>query len=415
MQTAATSDTRGVHEPRDSGPAAGNPADAAYLAYRGRRHFALLDGIRCLSVLAVVWHHTNPGFDWFPASKVGYLGVDMFFVLSGFLIVTLLLRERSERGEFSLRDFYIRRALRILPLYYGILLALTLLFLTVAASSPSREPFFDLLPYYLSHTSNWITLSVVGLAATWSLAAEEQFYLVWPACERLLRGWRLAALLAVVIAANQLINFKLADPWIREWIGLGHADLSILQATFTPIALGVAVAHLLHEPRFFRVISGVLGGRWAPVRTGLLLVAACSYPGDMSGLPRLTVQVLMAAFLVSCVLHDRPAMAWMLTNPVARRIGAVSYGIYLLHIFGMHVATKLQGAIPVRLPLEHFLVTGFITYAAAEASFWCWERPFLRLKSRFTRVRSAERFGVVPLEAAVPAEASRAPSWNEVA
>src|SRR5262245_42024739 len=99
-----------------------------YDEFRSRKTFASLDGIRCLSIVAVIWHHSVVGVPWLPGTERGFLGVDMFFVLSGFLIVTLLLRERDKTGAISMREFYARRALRIFPPYYALLAVLTVYF-----------------------------------------------------------------------------------------------------------------------------------------------------------------------------------------------------------------------------------------------------------------------------------------------
>ena len=166
----------------------------AHEDYLSRVHFGSLDGLRCASVLAVVWHHTATGVAWFPASDRGFLGVDMFFVISGFLIVTLLLRERDRTGGISLPRFYGRRTLRIFPIYYGVLAALTFVFLFVRPDGSQAGPFFDYLPFYLTYTSNWAADTGIMFIA-WSLAAEEQFYVVWPPLEHRLRRRVLLAVL----------------------------------------------------------------------------------------------------------------------------------------------------------------------------------------------------------------------------
>src|SRR5260221_295593 len=102
------------------------PKHAGYLAIRT---FGSLDGLRALSILAVVWHHTQEGFHFLPIAYRGFLGVDLFFMISGFLIVTLLLRERRRTGTISVKKFYIRRFLRIFPPYYAVL---TLVAITVS-------------------------------------------------------------------------------------------------------------------------------------------------------------------------------------------------------------------------------------------------------------------------------------------
>src|SRR5262245_53398656 len=109
-------------------------ASSGHDAYRSRRVFGSLDGLRGLSIAAVVWHHTQQEKQglgaYLPGARLGFLDVDLFFVLNSFLIMTPLLRERERSGTISLRDFYARRALRIFPLYYGVLLAFTLLYWT---------------------------------------------------------------------------------------------------------------------------------------------------------------------------------------------------------------------------------------------------------------------------------------------
>src|SRR5579862_2132540 len=93
----------------------------SYDAYRQARFFSSLDGLRCLSILAVIWHHTGIRTGGVHLAEAGYLGVDLFFAISGFLITTLLLREKEQCGQISLKAFYLRRSLRIFPLYYTII------------------------------------------------------------------------------------------------------------------------------------------------------------------------------------------------------------------------------------------------------------------------------------------------------
>lgn len=352
-----------------------------HAAYISRRHFGSLDGVRCFAIVAVVWHHSQSTQVDFLAR--GFLGVDLFFVLSGYLIVTLLLRERDTKGAISLRQFYIRRSLRIFPLYYGVLLGLTLLYLWRPAAS-GASTFFAEWPIYLTYTSNWVHASTVGLAITWSLAAEEQFYVVWPMLERLLRRSVLWGVLAASLLANQAVNFGLLDDAWRAMTGT-EPDLEILDATFTPILLGVVLAHTLHLPTGFARVRVCCGHRWASVTLllALVLAVACS-PGDISGLPRLTFQLLMTNWLASLVIREDHAMAGVLSWPPIVRLGVVSYGIYLLHNYGIAIADRLLGQVPA-LGFEgmRFIAGLFCSVVLAEISFRFYESWFLRLKQRF--------------------------------
>src|SRR5690606_16419539 len=148
--------------------------------------------------------------------------------------------------------------LRIFPVYYGLLLALAAAFFFLRPDSPSAAACLRAPPWYATYPSSWSTTHAVGLDPTWSLSTEEPLYLLWPLCEVLLRGRALAAAWIFFFAANQAVNFGLADGWFGGWLGERRPHLNILQATFTPILLGVGLAHFLHNPRAFRLAHRAL-------------------------------------------------------------------------------------------------------------------------------------------------------------
>lgn len=354
-----------------------------YDAYRARRFFGSLDGLRAVAILAVIWHHTAPSLRFVPITARGFLGVDLFFVLSGFLIVTLLLRERNRQGEISLRAFYMRRTLRIFPVFYGMIAALSVLFFLVAPQADMAADFRAMLPFYLTYTANWVH-DVTFLSITWSLAAEEQFYLVWPPLEKYLRPYVLP-IIGALLVVNQLINY-------RVLFAAQHAELEILQSTFTPILLGVLLAHLLHNPRGFAAVYQALGRRWAAPLVAIALAVAINWPApftDISGTPRLLIHLLMALLLASCVAREdhvlQPVLSW---RPLAR-LGVISYGMYLFHMLVRHVAGAVLARLPLEIPYGLLLLTLVGTIVAAELSFRFYETPFLRLKERWSSHRPA--------------------------
>jgi peptidoglycan/LPS O-acetylase OafA/YrhL len=363
-----------------SASAANDDVALAHGRYRAQRLFGSLDGLRCLCILAVIWHHTAMGWGGLPMSSHGFLGVDLFFVISGFLIVTLLLRERQRHGAISLRRFYMRRTLRIFPAYYAMLAAVTLAVL-LKPDLNMADGFFLLLPFYLTYTSNWIHVQATNLAICWSLATEEQFYLIWPAIEKYVQPKVGYSLLASVIIVSQMINFGLLDAWLGRWRGL-----EIMQVTFTPIALGVGLAHLLHRRRTFAMLHHAAGQRTSVWTYAALLLLAANIPGDLAGMPRLTIHVLMTLGLAAVVMREdhalRPLLTW---RPIAR-LGMLSYGMYLYHMWAMHGAATLLGGHATAHPLAMFALTLALTCLIAEASYIAWERPFLLLKRRFERV-----------------------------
>jgi peptidoglycan/LPS O-acetylase OafA/YrhL len=351
-------------------------------SFRARRHFSALDGIRAFSILAVVWHHTAAGLGGIALSSNGFLGVDMFFVLSGFLIVTLILREREHTGAISLRRFYARRTLRIFPIYY-LVLGCVLVFVTVVhPASEMRAPFLRELPFHLTYTTNWIRSSTF-LAIAWSLATEEQFYLLWPPVEKFLPRASIVVVLAI-IALNQLVNFQVCDGFLEKQFGMRHADFAILQVTFTPICLGVLLAHILNHRAGFGRLRGFLANKSSPWLVLVALLVACNTEGDISGLPRLVIQVSMTLLLAACVLDEGHVVSRLLSWRVLGRIGTISYGMYLYHHFARHAAEVILRASGVASPLALFLVCTALTIAVAELSFRWIETPLSNLKRKFS-------------------------------
>ncbi len=354
----------------------------AHESYRATKVFGALDGFRCFSILAVLWHHAHGGFADLPFTQRGYLGVDMFFVISGFLIVTLLLRERERSGGISLKNFYARRTLRIFPLYYGILAAMAVLLFVVKPESDMSGSFRAELPYLLTYTSNWIHITSI-LAVTWSLAAEEQFYLVWPPLEKYAKK-AIPALLVAGIVISQLVNYRVADPFLQSTFGIVHDDFEILQATFAPILFGVVLAHLLHGGRGFAWVHKLCCWRGAAIFWSVLLVVAMNHPAaDISGTPRLITQLVMCALLASCVATEEHALRGPLGIAPIRRIGVVSYGMYLFHMFALHGVVALTARLGVESLELEFVLCLALSWVISEASFRFFENPILRLKSRF--------------------------------
>jgi peptidoglycan/LPS O-acetylase OafA/YrhL len=330
-----------------------------------------LDGLRAIAVAWVVWHHTAQPLDWLPLTQNGFLGVDVFFVLSGFLINTLLLRERQRTGRISLRDFYIRRSLRIFPLYYAVV-ALVFGYAMWRGSAASRESLLDDLPYLLTYTSNWVSGESI-LKITWSLSVEEQFYLVWPPLLVLLGVRRSLALLVAFLAFNQLINFGL----LHRWLG-SLAGLAALQSTFTPIVLGVLLAFALDRPGLRAAAQQATAGvrLWGWV---VAFVAVANIPGDLQGLPRLSVHLVSALLLAGIVLQPHHRLVrWLEVRPLVM-VGVVSYGIYLLHMPVLSLVDRLQWPSSSIFP-----VTFGVTLAVAMVSFRWYEQPIIRLKSVLT-------------------------------
>jgi peptidoglycan/LPS O-acetylase OafA/YrhL len=335
--------------------------------------FASLDGLRALSIVGVVWFHTTNNSPGWPALRRGFLGVDFFFIISGFLIATLLLRERRNSGIISLKNFYARRILRIVPAFWLMLLvAACIAYMKQGDGSLAikRE-----IPYALFYVSNLVPMTSL-LSITWSLSAEEQFYMIVPALQKY--APRLLPLVLLPIA----YFFASLPPF--GFFPNTHMPDFFRQTTFGPILAGVMLAYLLDHPRGRGLALSVLRSPLSPLFALALAVLTLSYPGtDISGWPRLTIQWSLLFLLASCVVRERhvlaPALSW---GPI-RRIGTVSYGIYLYHLFAYWPVSRLLAHLGIQSGYVLFVGVLSLSWLLAELSYRSLELRFLKLKGKF--------------------------------
>ena len=271
-------------------------------------HKVALDGLRALAVLAVLAFHVRvPGF------QGGFLGVDLFFVLSGFLITKLLMKEYECTGGIQLRRFYLRRALRLSPT----LLTLVAIFLVVAPVlwpeiSAWREAAWSVL--YLSDYSRAIMGEPLVLSHTWSLAVEEHFYLLWP------------LLLPMLLRSSApfqtlLIAYLLATMWRIAcfiWVGWDQTYFRF-DTRLSGLLLGAIIAVRPPDLRF---------GIAAPLAVFAVLCTLQMW-GEAEGLTlAVTGAEIASMFLILAAMEARHTwLAW----PVLAYLGRLSYGIYLWH------------------------------------------------------------------------------------
>jgi len=352
--------------------------DGVFSEFLRKSVFGSLDGLRALAILPVLWHHTPSAIPGWPITTRGFIGVDLFFIISGFLIVTLLLRELRRHGSVSLRNFYIRRFLRIFPAYYLMLLivgATAFLAPGKSANVIGHDLFFA--AFYLS---NLVPMNSI-LAITWSLAAEEQFYLVAPLAIKSARR----ALLPLLAAAYVLVSL----PPFGYFPSVALPSF-FRETTYGPILLGVMLARLLDDERCFAWLYRVAGWRGAPLLALALLLALLNYPNaDISGWHRLFIHWAMLALIASCAIREANALRWFLTLAPVRRIGRVSYGIYLYHLIVAHFVAKAITAGGIGWSHAAFVGTALATWAVAELSYRYYETPFLAMKTRFGSAPSA--------------------------
>lgn len=338
MSPASPSD-----RPAHTGPAAGRlPAgpDATAASSPARRfHISGLDALRAIAVLAVVIYHVDPGL--LPG---GFIGVDVFFVVSGFLITTLLLRERARTGRIDLRGFWIRRARRLLP---ALLVVITVCSAAALLGGPDLRVHLDRQVLgALTFSTNWLELAAGGsyfhhtapvlFMNFWSLAVEEQFYLVWPllflgimAVTRRPAPRILLALAGAVASAALMAGLYVPgeDP-TRVYYGTDTHAFGLL--------LGIALAFAWQLGR--GPAAGLLARRGpasALLGVGTLVVGACfavlTEDGAATYRAGLALASLGTLAMIASQLGPTPALGRVLEARPLVWVGRRSYGIYLWH------------------------------------------------------------------------------------
>jgi len=353
--------------------------DAAqpHASYLGKKYFPNLDGLRFICIAMVLWHHCTPeAATHYVLSSRGFLGVDFFFVLSGFLITTLLLREENQFGKFSIRYFYLRRALRILPVYFLVITCVGFYYIFFQ----NRTEYLDQWPYYYLFLSNFLKSDISLLAPTWSLSVEEQFYVVWP-------------LILLIVPFNRLIIVTLALITVNVLIAIGAfgqlsfetetLNFKMFTATYAPLFIGALLAIALHWRPTFLVLWRFLSKPGMDSFACLALVfSLLVLPENVRGLPNLAIHTIMAAIIATIVIRDRNTLHHFFQSRFVSRFGQVSYGIYLYHLIALHIVTKILEKTGVQSDWVLLIFYSLLSYAIAEVSFKSFESWFLRYRPR---------------------------------
>jgi peptidoglycan/LPS O-acetylase OafA/YrhL len=367
---------------------------AAYAIFKKTKDFGSLNGLRALCCLLVIKEHCGWNAGPRILNEAGF-GVEVFFCISGFLIVTLLIRERERTGDIGLKSFYARRSLRIMPIYYtSILLVFVASLVLLAMHKPNLFYYYRWgLLVLVTYTQDIIFVHTGSFHPAWSLAVEEQFYLAWPTIEKYFPSKARWASLALLVFVSELVNFGVLRSAINGFYHNPRASIEpLFIITFAPIAFGVCLAHWFNEERSFGIAYRIMGHRWSPVLwTVLLAIFFAVAPADLSGLPKLITHILIALLLGSLVIREDHVAAPLLKIPWLARIGAISYGLYLYHAWFLGFTYKLVDRMAVVLHLPafidvlRFVVVTVLTLIVAELSFRYFEQPILRLRSRFQR------------------------------
>lgn len=366
-------------------------------------HIPALDGIRGVAITLVLINNLYPGYPsgfvdrlFYIASNTGWVGVDLFFVLSGFLITGILWDTKGRERYFT--NFYARRFLRIFPLYYGFLVLWTIVAPRLFPDPARVASWHQSQLWYWTYLVN-VHIAVQGQGllepgSFWSLAVEEQFYLLWPLIVLYSSRRGLVRLcLAMIVAAFAIrLGFRLHDS-SRQ---VAEALYVLTPTRMDGLAMGALLAILARAPDGVRSLA-----RWArrlfPAALLALLVIFVWRKGFIAH--DVVVQtigysiVVLAAgsgLVLSVAAEPGSRLAAFVTHPALRALGRYSYGIYVWHVvsrltwlwpFVQHPPKLLGYEFPTAIAL--WLCLSTVAVLIAVASWHLYERPFLRLKDRF--------------------------------
>jgi peptidoglycan/LPS O-acetylase OafA/YrhL len=319
-------------------------------------YFPSLDGLRALSVLLVIGGHARTVV---PLKRYlsGGLGVGIFFVLSGFLITTLLLREELASGSISFGGFYIRRFCRIFPPYF-LTLGVYLLIGLVPSQHELRTKVFNGLPYFLSLRNEYVPRGLaVAFTHSWSLSVEEKFYLLWP-------------------VLFFLVLRKLRARWAVvpiTFIPLLISTSTTLPAAYFSLLLGSCGAIALHvlKPRQEEVL------RWinrVPLIPAVILWLA-SYVLSLNGAFRISFVITTAAMIPLLLLRET-RLSRLLGSNICMWVGKRTYSMYLFH--ALVLTAVEEHVLRPTTTIRYLVVVGFVYLLAlsvASVSYVLLEKP----------------------------------------
>lgn len=342
-----------------------------------------LDAVRGIAVLMVLVHNTgrDPALHLGLLAKDGWMGVDLFFVLSGYLITCILLKAKGGEGYF--RNFYVRRCLRIWPLYFSVLL---LMFVAIPVLRPSAAkeifeprsmPWWSYLIFLQNFFIPAITKATASLAVTWSLAVEEQFYLFWPLLIFLFTESQLRKIAIGIVCLSPVLRFYLAQSGVDVYPNtFCRLDGLMAGALLALILQPSMIAQARHTEKAW---IGLL------IATPLALLTA----GRAEWAVFSFTSIAAACFVYLAMYSQQRWLQAVFRNRFLVYTGIISYAIYMLEKIPPDIFQSLHLD---KSPWVTFFASIAVTYTAAIISWNVLEKPCLRLK-RFFEARGSAPAG----------------------
>ena len=365
-------------------------------------YFENLDGLRFFCFLSVFFFHSfhtenpaiksSPIYHFFKVTLFGngFLGVNFFFVLSGFLITYLLIKEKRNSNTIHIGNFWVRRILRIWPLYFACVFYGFVIFpytKTLAGTVPNEtaNPW-----YYIAFISNFDYIhkglpDATGLGVLWSVAIEEQFYLAWPVILSFFSLKKFWVPLVLILLGSLVFRAMNDVPVLHEMHTL---------SCIGDMALGGLGAWLIQESSFFKSKVTNLP-RWFIIGVYLAFIAVFLFRDEFllsSYWVRVFERLLISTIMLLIILEQcfaRHSFYKMGQLKIASRLGIITYGLYCLHFIVISIVTGLSKKFGMNSQVWQvvFMETAIsllITIAISKLSYRFFESPFLKLKEKFS-------------------------------
>ncbi len=351
-------------------------------------YFKGLNGIRAIASLIVVIWHTDQFSRLFNLSKIGFHtngmdgnAVDMFFVLSGFLITFLLLVEKEKTKSIHLKNFYLRRILRIWPLYYlSVIISIILIYLGIVPKISNLSISIFLYTFLMANVAYLLNLAISSIMPLWSVGVEEQFYLIWPHIVK-----RTSKYLTVFIS---LFLFFLIIK-LSVYLLLSPKSILLKFLTITRIdimCLGAIGAYLVYSKH--RILK-IIYRKDIQIMSWFILIASIIYkPIHVFSFIDKELNAIFYLILILNVSSNKFSLI-SLENKFMNFIGKISYGIYVYHMIIIYLISFTLSALEYEL--DHFIlypVVLIFTILTATLSYKYFETPFLKLKNKYSIVKS---------------------------
>ncbi|MFN8166888.1 MAG: acyltransferase [Bacteroidia bacterium] len=367
-------------------------------------YFPNLNGLRFIAAFLVLVHHNERirlRFAWTNHWDnpfiiiIGKLGVILFFVLSGFLITYILLREEKESGTISVKDFYLRRILRIWPLYYLVVLAglFVLPYLSPLSYGNDFSMLFanygsniTLFIFFLPNLAYVLNSSIPFISQAWSVGVEEQFYLQWPLLMKSVKR-KLPLLLGIIFSYN-ILRFALFAFSKNRPEATGLKALWHFIELFNIDCMAIGGLAALFYYRNTTAILNLVYHRATQIITVLLLFLLIGFGIRIPYFHYQFYSILFAILILNLATNKKSVFS--LENPALNYLGKISYGIYMYHPLTLYVVCRFLFERNLSNPFIELFAGTVFTVLISAISYEFFEKFFLKKKLRFSKFISGD-------------------------